>query len=612
MAGYGAKGASGAARIVIGLDFGTTYSGVAYCDERGAREGTAGVKLIMSWPGIISQNATNEKVPSRIAYGPPPVAEILWGNQIKANTKSTVHACMKLRLDEKMKGSEQFRHLLAFLTSRMTDLDIDVDDLLDKPDGPPEYPGKDPVDMVADYLTRVRGAAWAEIEKTYGKEMFASMRKELVVTVPAVWSERAKDLTLKAVQRAHFNADKISLVTEPEAAAIYTLKGMMEGPNKNDVKVGDVFVLCDAGGGTVDLISYKITQIQPTFRIEEAAIGSGDKCGATYVDKEFLAWLEKWIGSEAFPKIPAAKTRHGSQMMTTFETAKFNFSGDDDDMEIRIPAECGIDDDEMLNIEDRTLSFKQEQMQQVFDPCVNRTLELIDGQVASVMNAGLGKPKMVFVVGGFGRNPYLYKKIQEYCSQRGIQTRQPPFPWSAVARGAVCRGLEGVDGGLVAVRLARKFYGTPAAEPFRPGYHDPDDMFIDELTGRKLARGQMTWLCERGDRLSEDQPRTIGIEVCRRFEAHEERELAAVLVGCSEDVAPRRFADNAAQVICKVRGDFNDVPLSSFPKSRSATTGREYYEVDFKLEATFLGGEITWKLLYKGREYGSTSVSYDE
>lgn len=46
-----------------------------------------------------------------------------------------------------------------------------------------------------------------------------------------------------------------------------------------------MFVLCDAGGGTVDLISYKITQIQPTFRIEEAAIGSGDKCGATYVDK---------------------------------------------------------------------------------------------------------------------------------------------------------------------------------------------------------------------------------------------------------------------------------------------------------------------------------------
>ena len=180
----------------------------------------------------------SRKVPSRIAYSPPPAAEIHWGNQIKANTKATVHACMKLRLDDKMKGSEQFRHLLAFLSSQMAHLDMDAADLVNNADRPPEYPGKDPVDMVADYLTKLREAAWVEIEKTYGKEMFASMRKELVVTVPAVWSERAKDLTLKAVQRAHFNAAKVSLVTEPEAAAIYTLKGMREGPNKNDVKVG--------------------------------------------------------------------------------------------------------------------------------------------------------------------------------------------------------------------------------------------------------------------------------------------------------------------------------------------------------------------------------------
>jgi hypothetical protein len=55
--------------------------------------------------------------------------------------------------------------------------------------------------------------------------------------------------------------------------------------NESFVKVGDVFVLCDAGGGTVDLISYKITQTSPTFLIEEAAVGSGDKCGASYVDK---------------------------------------------------------------------------------------------------------------------------------------------------------------------------------------------------------------------------------------------------------------------------------------------------------------------------------------
>jgi len=68
-------------------------------------------------------------------------------------------------------------------------------------------------------------------------------------------------------------------------------------------------------------------------------------------------------------------------------------------------------------------------MEKLFDPCVNRTLELIDGQVASVLKAGLGKPKLVLVVGGFGRNAYLYSKIEEYARARGIQTRRPKFPY---------------------------------------------------------------------------------------------------------------------------------------------------------------------------------------
>ncbi|KAK6499972.1 hypothetical protein TWF481_010329 [Arthrobotrys musiformis] len=607
----GTPSSSGAgARIVIGLDFGTTYSGVAYCDEVGAAEGTSGVQLITSWPGMATHTGTNEKTPSRIAYGPPPDPVILWGNQIKHNTKATVHACMKLKLDEDGGDADRFRRFIALLTSGVEN--VNIDDILEKPSETSDYPGKSPVDMVADYLTKVRETAWDVLEQQYGKVLFSSMKKELVVTVPAVWSERAKDLTLHAVTRAEFNASKISLVSEPEAAAIYTLKDMCEGPNRDDVKLGDVFVLCDAGGGTVDLISYKITQVQPILRVEEAAIGSGDKCGASYVDKEFLSWLEKWIGSEAFGKIPVEKTRHGSQMMNSFEINKLSFSGDDEEMEVLIPVETGLEDNEELNIEDRTLTLNTEQMKQIFDPCVNRTVKLIDGQVTAVMNAGLGKPKMVLVVGGFGRNQYLYRKIKEYCSAKGIETRKPKFPWSAVARGAVCRGLEPATGGLVAVRLARKFYGTPVSTPFHPGIHTLDEIYPDRLTGIPMAAGQMSWLSEKGARLPEDKPRTISIDVSWNFQAGQNRHIDAVLVGCSEDTAPRRYADPAAQLICRVHADLSSIPLSQFQKSRSPMTGMVYYGATLKLQATFASEVLTWKLIYRGKEYGSTTVSYDD
>jgi hypothetical protein len=112
--------------------------------------------------------------------------------------------------------------------------------------------------------------------------------------------------------------------------------------------------------------------------------------------------------------------------------------------------------------------------------------------------------------------------------------------------------------------------------------------------------------------MSETQPRTMSIEVSRRFEAGDERAVSALLVGCSEDEAPRRYAHPAAQGVCHVHGDFSDIPLSQLPKSRSTTTGREYYEIDFKLQATFSSEQIIWQLMYKGREYGKTSVSYDE
>ncbi|KAL8337837.1 hypothetical protein RB601_006754 [Gaeumannomyces tritici] len=534
-------------RLVIGLDFGTTYTGVAYCDKENAP--TDQIAVVNEWPGI-GAVGNKEKAPSRIAYVPPPPGQttggtIVWGDLIKPRIKAPVHACMKLRLDDKQAGSRQLALLMRILTSDMGGLDMnDIDEALAGNGGaPPAYPGKDVVEIVADYLSLVRDTAYQTMRNRYGG-VFDGMRKELVVTVPAVWSERAKDQTMKAVAKAEWGVSKTSMITEPEAAAIYTLRGMSESSNKTEMKVGDTFVLCDAGGGTVDLISYKITQVSPAFHVEEAAVGSGDKCGATYVEKEFLNWLEEWLGTERFNRIPAEKTRHGSVMINEFEMNKCQFTGSDNDMAIRLPSEAGIMDDDDLQIEDGSLFMNAEQMQKIFDPCVNRVLELVDGQVAAVMKAGHGKPKMVFLVGGFGRNIYLFKKIQEYCTARGMQTRQPAHPWSAVARGAVCRGLETGSSGLVAVRLARKFYGTPVSRVFNPSIHSTADMITDEYTGRKMAKAQMAWLVEKSDRLPEDTPKEITIAVSAHFTLDEERQLGAILAGCSEDVAPSRFADD--------------------------------------------------------------------
>jgi len=62
----------------------------------------------------------------------------------------------------------------------------------------------------------------------------------------------------------------VTLIKEPEAAALYTIHSL-----DFTLSVGDAFVLCDAGGGTVDLISYEVAEITPTLQLRELVPGKG-------------------------------------------------------------------------------------------------------------------------------------------------------------------------------------------------------------------------------------------------------------------------------------------------------------------------------------------------
>lgn len=57
-------------------------------------------------------------------------------------------------------------------------------------------------------------------------------------------------------------------------------------------------MICDAGGGTVDLISYTITHLRPILEVEEAAPGSGGMCGSTFLNRAFAAFLKKKLALE--------------------------------------------------------------------------------------------------------------------------------------------------------------------------------------------------------------------------------------------------------------------------------------------------------------------------
>ncbi|KAL8691400.1 MAG: hypothetical protein Q9218_003366 [Villophora microphyllina] len=123
----------------------------------------------------------------------------------------------------------------------------------------------------------------------------ASTSVEYVITVPAVWSDRAQAAIRRCAEQAGMGTgSSLHIISEPEAAAMYALDAM----DPHNIQIGDTFVLCDAGGGTVDLISYKVSALKPVLRIQEATPGSGSLCGSTFLNRVFQKFLEDRVKSD--------------------------------------------------------------------------------------------------------------------------------------------------------------------------------------------------------------------------------------------------------------------------------------------------------------------------
>ena len=100
------------------------------------------------------------------------------------------------------------------------------------------------MDAVSDYLTQIYKHTMDTLTRRYGETFMSMTKVQFVLTVPAVWSDSAKNATLQAAERAGMgNMHDLKLISEPEAAAVYTLRAIQP----NHLKIGDNFIVCDAG-----------------------------------------------------------------------------------------------------------------------------------------------------------------------------------------------------------------------------------------------------------------------------------------------------------------------------------------------------------------------------
>jgi hypothetical protein len=257
-----------------------TTAACAYADERGK------VTVISDWPDRTSAHATREKVPTEIGYGDD---EPVYGFSIKQDTDRI--SWIKLALEKRATGEAKNIH--------------EQDAQILKKHGMPE---KSAVDVSSDFLRYMRLRLLENFEIHYGNALWQTSEVALVVTFPAVWSDSAKEKTLEAVSRAGFNdkefpqLKQILTVTEPEAAALHTLEGYWNTPTMEHIAMDDAFLVCDMGGGTVDLISYVIKEMNPLV-LEELTVGTGGQCGSSFLEREFMRVVANKLGLRYFRAI---------------------------------------------------------------------------------------------------------------------------------------------------------------------------------------------------------------------------------------------------------------------------------------------------------------------
>ena len=234
--------------LVIGIDFGTTYTGVTYAisDSLGSEQVRVNsttrdeletvvskLTVIKSWPNSSHQYA--EKTPTLLAYaGGTPIA---WGGQVSPTHDIRI-AGFKLGLH----AGSRSHYLNSAAASRLGGF-------LNNPNWRhPDLPSKTAVDYAADYLSLVgHHVVNTVFTERFGDPFLRNHQICFVLTVPAIWSDQAKDATRRAAERAGIPHDNLTMITEPEAAAHYCATTCEEV----DLEVEDNFMVCDAGGGTV-------------------------------------------------------------------------------------------------------------------------------------------------------------------------------------------------------------------------------------------------------------------------------------------------------------------------------------------------------------------------
>jgi len=253
--------------------------------------------------------------------------------------------------------------------------------------------------------------------------------------------------------------DKLSLALEPEAAAIYcqsmTQQDLAPYAKATHHYTSSAYMVVDIGGRTVDISAHQVSSA-PDHHIKVINTPAGNDCGGSSVNKNFLEFLETLVGDKGFSVYIATSDQSTNASNaaylnelgnTIFEKQKRLFARKEEPeskvsvrlhisfMEVyKARLEKGIQSlkDSRIELSGVDLRIEYSKMEEFFKPVVSGILQCI----AKALEDLEERIKTVYLVGGFGGCPYLYKAVTEHFGDKYTYVTPAESDY-AVVRGAV-------------------------------------------------------------------------------------------------------------------------------------------------------------------------------
>jgi hypothetical protein len=273
-------------RFIVGIDLGTTNSALAHSDFAVAAE-NARIEVGVI-PQVVNPNEVADRtllpsflyIPGDLDF-PKGSLSLPWD----ADPKFVIGELARNR------GAENPGRLVASAKSWLSYAAANRTAPILPWQAPDEVSKLSPVEVSSQYLQYLR-TVWDEQHAEDGQALGA---QDVLLTVPASFDEEARELTRRAAEQA--GLERVTLLEEPQAAFYAWLES--QGENwRQSIKVGDLVLVCDVGGGTTDFSLIAVSEEDGDLALKRVAVGEHILLGGDNMDLALARLLQQKLEAE--------------------------------------------------------------------------------------------------------------------------------------------------------------------------------------------------------------------------------------------------------------------------------------------------------------------------